>query len=380
MPSFFSPYSHQFARVAVCVPRVAVAEPVKNGDQVAAMVADGDRDGAAVMLFPELCLSAYAIDDLLFQDALLDAVTGEIARLIELSRERMPVVVVGAPLRWQGRLYNCAVVIHRGRLLGVVPKIFLPNYREFYERRHFTSGEGMRGGAMSLAGQQAPFGIDLLFEAAGAAGFSFHIEICEDLWVPQPPSTLGAAAGADYLAAQGAEAGAHRGTFSNDERPGQDRDLLGLIGEIVAATQVPVIAAGGISGPGQVAAVLAAGAAAAQLGTAFLRCPQSGARQVHKDALADPRFSATAITRAFTGRRARGLVNQFMTDHPGAPPAYPEIHYATRTIRAAAAAGGDPDRLNLWAGTGFRAVRDDAAENIIERLTRGIRQSWERPW
>src|ERR1700735_813728 len=199
MPSFFSPYSHQFARVAVCVPRVAVAEPVKNGDQVAAMVADGDRDGAAVMLFPELCLSAYAIDDLLFQDALLDAVTGEIARLIELSRERMPVVVVGAPLRWQGRLYNCAVVIHRGRLLGVVPKIFLPNYREFYERRHFTSGEGMRGGAMSLAGQQAPFGIDLLFEAAGAAGFSFHIEICEDLWVPQPPSTLGAAAGAEIL-------------------------------------------------------------------------------------------------------------------------------------------------------------------------------------
>lgn len=189
-----------------------------------------------------------------------------------------------------------------------------------------------------------------------------------------------AAAGADYLGAQGAEAGAHRGTFSNDERPGQDRDLLGLIGEIVAATPVPVIAAGGISGPGQVAAVLAAGAAAAQLGTAFLRCPQSGARQVHKDALADPRFSATAITRAFTGRRARGLVNQFMTDHPGAPPAYPEIHYATRAIRAAAASAGDPDRLNLWAGTGFRAARDDAAEDIIERLTRGIRQSWRRPW
>jgi nitronate monooxygenase len=183
-----------------------------------------------------------------------------------------------------------------------------------------------------------------------------------------------AAAGADYLGAQGFEAGAHRGTFGNDDRPGQDYGLLALIGEITAATEVPVIAAGGIAGPDEVAAVLAAGAAAAQLGTAFLRCPQSGARQAHKDALADPRFSTTAITRAFTGRRARGLVNQFMTDHPDAPPAYPEIHHATRTIRAAAAAAGDPDRLNLWAGQRFRAASDDAAGNIIERLTRGIRR------
>src|SRR3984957_15347826 len=115
MPAFFSPYSHQFARIAVCVPRVAVADPVRNGDQVAAMVADGDRDGAAVLLFPELCLSAYAIDDLLFQDALLDAVVGQIDRLVELSGEWAPVIVIGAPLRWEGRLYNCAVAIHRGQ-------------------------------------------------------------------------------------------------------------------------------------------------------------------------------------------------------------------------------------------------------------------------
>jgi NAD+ synthase (glutamine-hydrolysing) len=199
MSPFFSPYSHQFVRLAVCVPLVAVADPVKNGDQVAALVDAGDKDGVAVLLFPELCLSAYAIDDLLFQDALLDAVLGQIARLIELSREKAPVIVVGAPLRWQGRLYNCAVVIHRGRLLGVVPKIYLPNYREFYERRHFTSGEGVRGLSMTLAGQEAPFGIDLLFVADGPSDFSFHIEICEDLWVPQPPSALGAAAGAEIL-------------------------------------------------------------------------------------------------------------------------------------------------------------------------------------
>ncbi|HML09761.1 MAG TPA: NAD(+) synthase [Stellaceae bacterium] len=199
MPEFFSPYSHQFVRLATCVPQVAVADPAKNANQVVAMVERGASDRVAVMLFPELCLSAYAIDDLLFQDALLDAVVGQIGRLVELSRERLPVIVVGAPLRWRGRLYNCAVVIHRGRVLGVVPKIYLPNYREFYERRHFTSGEGVRGQMMTLAGQEAPFGIDLLFAATGSSAFTFHIEICEDLWVPQPPSALGAAAGAEIL-------------------------------------------------------------------------------------------------------------------------------------------------------------------------------------
>src|SRR5580700_8455810 len=182
MSSFFSPYRHQFVRLGVCVPQVAVADPVKNGDQVAALVEAGDSDGIAVLLFPELCLSAYAVDDLLFQDALLDAVEAQIVRLIELSRKRAPVIVVGAPLRWQGRLYNCAIVVHRGRVLGVVPKIFLPNYREFYERRHFTSGEAVRGAVMTLAGQETPFGIDLLFAATGTVDFSFHIEICEDLW------------------------------------------------------------------------------------------------------------------------------------------------------------------------------------------------------
>jgi NAD+ synthase (glutamine-hydrolysing) len=181
------------------VPQVAVAEPAKNGDQVAALVDAGARDGVGLLLFPELCLSAYAIDDLLFQDALLDAVEAQIVRLIGLSGKTAPVIVVGAPLRWHGHLYNCAVAIHRGRVLGVVPKIFLPNYREFYERRHFTSGEGVRGAAMTLAGEKVSFGIDLLFAATGTADFTFHIEICEDLWVPQPPSAAGAAAGAEVL-------------------------------------------------------------------------------------------------------------------------------------------------------------------------------------
>src|SRR5579884_604985 len=199
MSGFFSPYRHGFVRVGVCVPPVAVAEPAKNGDQAVALLEAADKDAVALLVFPELALSAYAIDDLLFQDAVLDAVAAQVARLIAASCKLTPAFVVGAPLRWRGRLYNCGVAIHRGRLLGVVPKIFLPNYREFYERRHFTSGEGVQGGTIAVAGQEAPFGTDLLFQAGGPAGFTFHVEICEDLWVPQPPSTLGAAAGAEIL-------------------------------------------------------------------------------------------------------------------------------------------------------------------------------------
>jgi NAD+ synthase (glutamine-hydrolysing) len=199
MSGFFSPYRHQFVRVAACVPRVAIAEPATNAGQSLALVAEGDRDGVALMVFPELCLSAYAIDDLLFQDALLDAVAAQVERLVAASQKMSPVFVVGAPLRREGRLYNCGLVIHRGQLLGVVPKGFLPNYREFYERRHFTSGEGVRGGTIAIAGHTAPFGIDLVFVARGDSFFTFHVEICEDLWVPQPPSALGAAAGAEIL-------------------------------------------------------------------------------------------------------------------------------------------------------------------------------------
>jgi NAD+ synthase (glutamine-hydrolysing) len=199
MPTFFSPYRHQFVRLAACVPPVAIAEPGRNAGQVLALVAEGDKAGVALMVFPELCLSAYAIDDLLFQDAVLDAVAAEVDRLIAASKKMSPVFVVGAPLRAEGRLYNCALAIHRGRLLGVVPKVFLPNYREFYERRHFTSGEGVRGGSIAVAGHAAPFGVDLVFAATGTTGFTFHVEICEDLWVPQPPSALGALAGAEIL-------------------------------------------------------------------------------------------------------------------------------------------------------------------------------------
>jgi NAD+ synthase (glutamine-hydrolysing) len=199
MASFFSPYRHQFIRLAACVPQVAVAEPRRNAAAIEAMLADGDGARVALMIFPELGLSAYAIDDLLFQDALLDAVESEIGRLALASRERFPIFVVGAPLRARGHLYNCAIVIHRGRVLGAVPKVYLPNYREFYERRHFMSGEGVAGQILTIAGHDAPFGTDLLFATGGDAAFTFHVEICEDLWVPQPPSSVAALAGAEIL-------------------------------------------------------------------------------------------------------------------------------------------------------------------------------------
>jgi nitronate monooxygenase len=180
-------------------------------------------------------------------------------------------------------------------------------------------------------------------------------------------------AGAGCLCAQGFEAGGHRGSFGNDDEPGQDYGLLALLGEISrAAPGVPVIASGGIGGPRAVTAALAAGAIAVQAGTIFLRCPESGTRPAHRAALTDPRFTATAVTRAFTGRRARGLVNAFMLDHPDAPAAYPQVHYLTSPLRAAAAAAGDADRLHLWAGQAYRSAAERPAGEIIEQLAGGV--------
>jgi nitronate monooxygenase len=181
-------------------------------------------------------------------------------------------------------------------------------------------------------------------------------------------AVLAAEAGADALCVQAYEAGAHRGTFGNDDAPGRDRGLLSLIGEVAAVTGLPQIAAGGIMSSRQVRAVLAAGAVAAQCGTAFLRSPESGAHPLYKAALADPRYTATTVTRAFSGRPARGLVNEFIVEHADAPPAYPEINNATRPLRAAAAARGDTGRMSLWAGQGYRLAAELPAAEIIERL------------
>jgi nitronate monooxygenase len=181
-------------------------------------------------------------------------------------------------------------------------------------------------------------------------------------------AVAGTAAGADSLCVQGPEAGAHRGTFTNEDRPSGEPGLASLIGATRRVTSLPLIAAGGICARPAVTAALAAGASAVQCGTAFLRCPESGAHPAYRAALADPRFGQTAVTRAFTGRPARGLVNRFMLDHPAAPAAYPEINHATRPLRAAAAAAGDIGRMSLWAGQGYRACTTRPAAEIVAAL------------
>jgi NAD+ synthase (glutamine-hydrolysing) len=198
--SFRSLYRHGFARVAACTIRTALADPATNAETILRMAQECDRQAVAVAVFPELGLSGYSISDLLQQVVLLDAVEDAIDTVVAGSADLMPLLLVGAPLRHLGGLYNCAVAIHRGQLLGVVPKIHLPNYREFYETRHFVSGDGTDGGAITIGLNTVPFGPDLLFEAADINGLVVHAEICEDVWVPNPPSSEAAVAGATVLA------------------------------------------------------------------------------------------------------------------------------------------------------------------------------------
>lgn len=198
--SFRSLYRHGFARVAACTTRTALADPEANARTILRMAEDCDRRAVALAVFPELCVSGYSIGDLLQQRAMLDAVEAAIGTIVEASTKLMPLLLVGAPLRHRGALYNCALAIHRGKLLGVVPKIHLPNYREFYEPRHFVSGDGEEGGEIVVAGLRVPFGTDLLFQADDLRGFVVHAEICEDVWVPAPPSSDAALAGATVLA------------------------------------------------------------------------------------------------------------------------------------------------------------------------------------
>ncbi len=197
--NFRSLYSHGFARVAACTTRTHLADPQRNAEAVLAMARECDAQGVALAVFSELTLSGYSIEDLLLQDALLDAVERAIGTVLAGSADLSPMLVIGAPLRHAGRVYNTALVIHRGRLLGVVPKSYLPTYREFYERRQIAAGDLLRG-EIALAGVTVPIGNDLLFAAEDCPGFVLHVEICEDFWVPIPPSAEAALAGATVLA------------------------------------------------------------------------------------------------------------------------------------------------------------------------------------
>ncbi|QEU94443.1 nitronate monooxygenase [Streptomyces kanamyceticus] len=176
--------------------------------------------------------------------------------------------------------------------------------------------------------------------------------------------------GADAVCVQGVEAGGHQGTHrDNPETDGAGIGLLALIAQVRETVQIPVVAAGGLMRGAQIAAVLAAGADSAQLGTAFLVTPESGANPLHKQAMTNPLFVRTELTRAFSGRPARGLVNRFMREHgPYAPAAYPQVHHLTSGLRKAAAKAGDAQGMALWAGQGHRLARELPAGQLVEVL------------
>ena len=199
MPDFHSLYTHDFARVAVAVPHVRVADPLHNAEQTIALARQAVGRGAVVVLFPELGLSAYSNDDLFQQDALLDATRGALQEVLDASEDMGAVLLVGAALRFGGSLYNCAVAVLRGKILGLTPKLYLPNYREFYEKRQFATGRDANLTAVTLLGQTVPFGPDVLYECAELEGLVLHAEICEDVWTPIPPSTYAALGGATVL-------------------------------------------------------------------------------------------------------------------------------------------------------------------------------------
>ena len=196
---FFDAREHGFVRVATATPASRPADIAFNTAGVLAEAVKAHEANVDLVVFPELTLSSYAIDDLLLQHALLERVEQALGEVVAASADLHPVLVVGAPLRRADKLYNCAVVIAQGQVLGVVPKSFLPNYREFYEKRHFAHGRGCTDLWIGVAGEEVPFGTDLVFAAANLPGFRFGVEICEDFWAPVPPGMQAAMAGALIL-------------------------------------------------------------------------------------------------------------------------------------------------------------------------------------
>ena len=197
--NFLNIYAHDFARVAVGVPKCQIANPIFNADEVIRQLMQAHASGACLIVFPELGLSAYTCDDLFHQRPLLDACELALSKILDASKDIPTVVVVGLPLRVDHRLFNCAAVVQKGRLLGMVPKTFLPNYGEFYEARQFNSGDNALSKEVSILGQTVPFGSELIFSAVDMPLFKAHVEICEDVWAPIPPSSFAALAGATVL-------------------------------------------------------------------------------------------------------------------------------------------------------------------------------------
>ncbi|MDI2090879.1 NAD(+) synthase [Commensalibacter oyaizuii] len=200
MKNFYSLYEHNFVRVATCNFSVRLADPIANSQEIISLAGKAHEQGAALCVFPELSLSGYAIEDLRLQHVLLDSIVEAISSLCQATQTLLPVLIVGAPLIFKGAVYNCAIAIHKGKILGVIPKSYLPNYREFYEARQFASGQHIVDRQITLLGQQVPFGVDLLFSAVDYPDFVISAEICEDLWVPVPPSSYACIGGATVIA------------------------------------------------------------------------------------------------------------------------------------------------------------------------------------
>jgi NAD+ synthase (glutamine-hydrolysing) len=196
---FLNLYSHNFARVAVAVPRCRVADPLFNASQTIELAKKAASQGAVLVAFPELGLPAYSCEDLFHQRSLLDACEDALRVVVEASRTLPVAMVVGLPLRVTHQLFNCAVVVAGGRVLGVVPKSYLPNYGEFYEARQFSAADCAAVDEIKLFGETVPFSASLLFDIENIPDFRFHAEICEDVWVPIPPSSFAALAGATVL-------------------------------------------------------------------------------------------------------------------------------------------------------------------------------------
>ena len=197
---FYSAYAQGFARIAAVTLPVRLADPAANAAAVIEQARALHDEHVAVAVFPELCLTGYSVDDLFLQDTLLATVEEAVAEIVAASADLMTALVVGAPVVQGNRVYNCAIVVHRGSILGVAPKAYLPNYREFYERRWFAPGDDRELEWVSIARQDVRFGPDLVFRCLDVPGLDLHVEVCEDMWVPVPPSAEAALAGATVLA------------------------------------------------------------------------------------------------------------------------------------------------------------------------------------
>lgn len=197
---FFNLYNHGFIRVAVCIPEVKVADVPSNVANTINLAKQAAANNAILALFPELGISAYSNEDLFHQDALLMGVIGGLKEILHATRDLNIILIVGAPLRVDFRLFNCGIALYRGRILGIAVKSYLPNYREFYEGRQFSPSEDAQSKMIDICGEEnVPFGADILFNVKNISNFSFYIEICEDVWVPIPPSSYAAMAGATVI-------------------------------------------------------------------------------------------------------------------------------------------------------------------------------------